>query len=107
MDAIVGEDHFAFAMVAKDEKKKLLHLKYVIHPSFSLFMAELKALLWASNVIKLWGWNIVDWSFDVQMVVNEVLDPEEPCNWESRHDVLYLRNCFGPSNFTWNLSWTG
>lgn len=67
-------------------------------------VAEIKALVWATNYALVENWRRIAWKSDAQPVVNQVLTAEEPTIWKTRTDILKLRQKFQRED--WNLIWS-
>lgn len=73
VDASHYEEKAALAFAVRDHKGKLLLLSTTTTPCMTPFLAELKALEWATNYAAMCAWNKVLWAVDAQNVVQDVL----------------------------------
>lgn len=89
--------------MALDDRGKLLVLRTKLIDCASPFDAEVKALEWASDVAEMGSWRKVVWSMDAKLIVDEMLSSEEPNGWETRLDLLNIKERF--QNREWILCW--
>ncbi|KAH7510895.1 hypothetical protein FEM48_ZijujUnG0074000 [Ziziphus jujuba var. spinosa] len=72
--------------------------------SDSVELAKIKALSWASEVALGKGWKDLGWWSDAQSGVNQINGKDDPCIWDSRFDILHLRELFATND--WSLDWS-
>ncbi|KAH7545564.1 hypothetical protein FEM48_Zijuj01G0106900 [Ziziphus jujuba var. spinosa] len=68
--------------------------------SDSVKLAEFKALSWASEVALGKGWKALGWWSDAQSVVYQINGKNDPCIWDSRFDILHLREPFATNDWS-------
>lgn len=69
-------------------------IKSEVFPPCSLHVAELRALLWASEEAEHGFWTNVFQSCDVVNVVKDILDSKEPCVWKTMYELLAIKSRF-------------
>lgn len=84
----------------KDCKGKLVTLQTKLLPTMTPYLAELNALFWASEMAMSLPCSSLVWECDANNVIRDVLDPKDPCVWESRHDLLVVKSRFRTSPWT-------
>lgn len=60
----------------------------------SPYVAEVKALEWATSYAEDAGWKNIYWSLDAKEVVTEIQENLEPCGWDTRFAILAIKKRF-------------
>nr|XP_048337082.1 receptor-like protein 35 [Ziziphus jujuba var. spinosa] len=89
-DAAFVNGQAGIALVVRDCKGNLLHFASNSVCCGSPFEVELKAFTWAANMAINRNWENICWLSDSTLVVDGIIDNEDPATWTSRYDFLFL-----------------
>lgn len=98
-DTAFKEGKAAGAFIVRDEKGTIVRMASRLMTSESAFVAEVRTLEWASELIEKQGWNKVTWATDSDLAVIEILSKNEPEGWSTRHLFLEIKRRF--HSFDW------
>lgn len=90
IDAAFINGRAGLVFIARDNKGNILQLASKLVCCVSPEEAELKALVWAASVAAALRWDQICWSSDLSLVVNGVINQEEPSSWTTRYYMLFL-----------------
>lgn len=92
------------SFVAQDHRGKFILLQSSLAGTLSPEKAEIKTLVWATEIVSSKGSELVEWRCDAQRVVDQIMTIEEPNIWHTINDLLLLRQRFQRGD--WILLWT-
>ncbi|KAF3443706.1 hypothetical protein FNV43_RR13396 [Rhamnella rubrinervis] len=90
-DATVGSDKITLSMIVRDVRGKLVFLASSLYDVLPPYLAEMKALEWATGLATQKNWTKVFWFSDSQYLVQEINSNRVSSSWFVFNEILNIK----------------